>query len=139
MRDTKGNRPILYVIHWEKTQLDYTLEKGTSGGRLEKVTGELYQEGKLASTFSADTGFVDQTKNFLKLEGAVRVQGIEPKATLNCQRMEWYTDKKLLKAFGQVTIRLAEDAKGGGTIGPVDELWCLPKLDSAGTPGFENP
>jgi hypothetical protein len=45
--------------------------------------------------------------------------------------LEWKTDEKLLKAFGKVTIRLPQ-----GTIGPVDELWCLPDLKRAGTPGF---
>jgi len=133
------------VIRWEKTQLDYTLEKGPSAGRLEKVSGELYREGKLASRFTADAGYADDAKHELKLEGAVHVvsEQTEKKdkmtATLTCDRMIWRTDELLAKAYGGVKIvfKSEEKDKTGGTIGPMDELWCLPDLEKVGTPGFD--
>jgi hypothetical protein len=140
--DTDGNRPIRYTIKWEKTQLEYTLQRGASKGRLEKVTGELYREGKLGCTFTADKANVDQEKKLLVLEGNVTAIGVDPQARLECRRLEWKTDEKLLKAFGRVTIKFVQMARdpsektSEGTIGPVDELWCLPDLGRAGTPGF---
>lgn len=144
---------MLYVIHWEKTQLDYTLEKGPSSGRLEKVSGELYRDGKLASRFTADAGYANQAKEELRLEGRVRVvseTALDPKqadkersqATLTCDRVLWKTADKLLKAYGGVKIdfkvlQAGKPEKAGGTMGPMDELWCLPDLAKAGTPGFD--
>jgi|GEM_PF-6883840 len=149
---TEGKRPILYVINWEKSQLDYTLEKGASQGRLEKVTGTLYRDGKPAANFSADTGYMDEKKSEFKVEGNVHAVGIDPKSTLDCQRMEFKVGEKLgqkkitlVKAFGKVTLGLnsSKDPSGKpqmtGTIGPVDELWCMPDLKTAGTPGFFQP
>ena len=43
VRDPEGTRPIRYVINWEESQLDYTLDQGASGGALKKVSGELYR------------------------------------------------------------------------------------------------
>jgi hypothetical protein len=131
-----GNHPIRYTIRWEKTQLDYTLQQGASKGRFEKVTGELYRDGNLGCTFTADAANVDQERKLLVLEGNVTAVGIDPKARLECRRLEWRTDEKLLKTFGNVTIRFVQNGTAEGKIGPVDELWCLPDLERAGTPGF---
>ena len=132
VRETSGERFLLYVIEWEKTQLDYTLEQGASAGRLEKVSGTLYQEGSEASKFSADAAIADKAKGLLVLEGNVSIEGLtDPKGNLKCQKLEWKTNQKLLKAVGDVTLKSTN-----GTIGPVPELWCLPDLKRAGTPGF---
>ncbi|MBC8066554.1 MAG: LPS export ABC transporter periplasmic protein LptC [Chlorobia bacterium] len=131
VRDPKGARPIRYIVRWEKTQLDYTLEQGASAGRLELVSGDLFRDGKLGSKFSADSANADKAKNLLVLDGKVVVIALDPKARMECQRLEWKTDEKLLKAFGNVTIKFED-----GTIGPVDELWCLPDLKQVGTPGY---
>lgn len=134
VRDPEGDRPIRYVIRWESTELDYTLEGGASAGAMEGVSGELYRDGKLGSTFTADSAVADKALGTLVLSGSVKVRGKDPAGELDCQKLEWKTDEKLLKALGQVTIRLPN-----GTIGPVDELWCLPDLKRAGTPGFLQP
>ena len=146
VRGLEGTRPILYVIKWEKTQLDYTLKNGPSSGRLEDVSGDLYRDGKKVSHFTAKTGFADQEKKQLRLEGSVRVVSQDPKATMSCDRMVWQTDELLAKAYGGVTINFKVEQPGpagttveadGGKIGPMDELWCLPDLGKAGTPGFD--
>jgi len=131
VRDPEGDRPIRYVIRWKKTELDYTLGEGATAGEMEGVSGELYRDGKRASSFSADSASADREKKVLVLTGSVKVHAEDPAGDLDCQKLEWKTDEKLLKAFGNVTIRLPE-----GKIGPVDELWCLPDLKRAGTPGF---
>ena len=133
-RDEGGDRPIRYVINWESSQLDYTLSEGASGGKLSKVEGQLYRDGKPASRFSADGAIADRPNKRLHLEGHVIVIGISPKGRLDCQKLEWKTDEKLLKATGKVTLR-----GEAGIIGPIDELWCLPDLKQAGTPGFYQP
>jgi hypothetical protein len=134
VRDPDGERPIRYVLRWKETQLDYTLEKGPAGGKVTGASGEMYREGKLASRFTADSAVADKANNLLTLQGNVVVNGMDPKARLKCQKIEWKIDEKLFKAFGKVTIKFKD-----GTIGPVDELWCLPDLERAGTPGFYAP
>lgn len=149
IRDPK-TLEVTYEIQWEKSQVDYTQEEGARSGRLEKVSGKLYQEGKLASTFKADSAYADQVKKLLRLEGHVTITATPPPTksskkpeenlTLTCEKMSWRTDsklkpeEKLLKATGHVVIR-----SGDGQIGPTDELWCLPDLKEAGTPGFYKP
>jgi len=130
IRDPKS-LVIRYKINWEKSQVDYTREQGAQTGRLDKVSGELYQDGKVASTFAAEYGYANETQKTLRLEQQVKVIAKEGPATLNCDHLSWKTEEKLLKADGAVSIDLAE-----GRIGPVDELWCLPDLKKAGTPGY---
>lgn len=131
VRDPKGDRPIRYVLKWDKTQLDYTLEGGALDGVIDNVAGELYRDGKLGCKFTASSATADKAKNLLVLSGKVTAIGIDPKAKLECEKLEWRTDKKLMKATGNVTITLEQ-----GVVGPVDELWCLPDLEKAGTPGL---
>ena len=131
IRETEGERHILYVIRWRETELEYTLEDGPSTGRLRDVTGELYQNGKRASTFRGVSAVADKEKNLLVISGEVVVDGIDPKATMECDRLEWNTNENQLTATGKVKITFQE-----GVIGPIDELWCLPDLKMAGTPGF---
>ena len=130
IREPSGDRPIRYIIRWKETELDYTLEEGPLGGKLDAVSGELFQDGKPGSTFTANSAVADKSKNLLTLTGKVIAIGRDPKAKLECEKLEWRTDKKLLKATGKVTITFEQ-----GVIGPVDELWCLPDLKMAGTPG----
>lgn len=146
VRDPEGNRPIRYVLRWDKTQLDYTLEGGALDGAVDKVSGEIYRDGKIGCRFTADLATVDKAKKLLVLSGKVTAIGIDTEAKpenviatgidpknskLECERLEWRTDKKLMKATGKVTITLEQ-----GVVGPVDELWCLPDLEKAGTPGL---
>lgn len=131
IRETEGERHILYVIRWRETQLEYTLEGGPSTGQLRDVTGELYQDGKRVSTFRGASAVADKEKHLLVVTGSVVVDGTDPKAKLECERLEWNTKTKQLKAKGKVKITFQE-----GVIGPTDELWCLPDLQRAGTPGF---
>jgi hypothetical protein len=131
VRDPEGERPVRYVIQWKSTELDYTLGEGASAGEMKGVTGVLYRDGKPASRFVAESAVANKDEKRLVLSGDVKVRSSDPKGELDCQRVEWKTDEKQLKAFGKVTIRLPQ-----GTIGPVDEIWCLPDLKRAGTPGF---
>lgn len=131
VREPDGNRHVLYTVKWESSQLDYTLKDGALNGTLRQVSGELYQEGKLASRFVADAARADKAKGQLVLSGKVTVIGLDPQAKLECQKLEWKTKEKRIRALGGVTIRFNQ-----GTIGPMDELWCLPDLKIAGTPGF---
>lgn len=142
LRDTEGDRPIRYILKWTRSQLDYSQEQGALGGRLEGVSGELYQEGKLASRFTAEHATANKAKNQLTLEGRVVIKGLEVDekgkvvsqqiaATLRCHRMEWNTKQEMMRAFEQVTIVSRE-----GTVGPMDEIWCEPSVRRAGTPGF---
>lgn len=142
MRDTEGDRPIRYILKWTSSQLDYSQEQGALGGRLEGVSGELYQEGKLASRFKAEHATANKAKNLLRLEGNVVIEGLEVdgkgkvvsqevSATLRCHRMEWNTKQEMMRAFEQVTVVSRQ-----GTVGPLSELWCEPSVRRAGTPGF---
>jgi hypothetical protein len=130
IREITGARPIRYTIEWQSSALDYTQAGGAIGGKLDKVSGKLYQEGREASRFAADAAIADKTRSSLTLQGHVVVIGDKPAGTLNCSRLEWHTKEKLVKAFGRVTINGDQ-----GTVGPVDELWCFPDLKRAGTPG----
>jgi hypothetical protein len=98
------------------------------------VSGELYRDGKLASRFTADRAVANKAKNLLVLEGKVVVNGIDPKLRLECRKLEWTTNKRLLKVMGNVTIHLEK-----ATIGPNDEYWCYPDLKQGGTPGLLAP
>lgn len=142
LRDTEGDRPIRYILRWTSSQLDYSQEQGALGGRLEEVSGELYQQGKLASRFTADHAMANKAKNLLRLEGNVVIEGLdvdekgkvisqEVAATLRCQRMEWNTKQEMMRAYQKVTVVSRQ-----GTVGPLNELWCDPSVRRAGTPGF---
>lgn len=98
---------------------------------MQGVSGEIYQEGKQVSTFTGARAVANKDKNQLVVTGGVVVNGLDPKAKLECERLEWNTKVKRLDAQGKVKITFQE-----GVLGPMDKLWCLPDLQRAGTPGF---
>jgi hypothetical protein len=155
--DGTGARQIIYKIWWESAQLDYG-EEGAFGGQMKTVRGEIYEDGKVKSTFTADSGSADKTTSLLKLSGRVRVKSVgadakDPKAAANgseqveltCERLEWRNagtsagpDKKptgVIQAMGNVTVKMAT----GGKVGPLPEILATADLKTVGTPeAFKN-
>lgn len=112
----------------ERSELTYVGE-GTVTGRLWKIRGELFQDDRLASRFTADEGTVDQARELLEMRGNVRIREVNEGTLLEAERVAWLPERKLVEAAGSVWIRhRAYEA------GPAERLWAKPDLTEAGTP-----
>ena len=125
-RDENGH--ILWHVESDKSQIVYGGEKKLSGS-LEKVNGDLYENGKLVSTFRADSATADQEENRLELEGKVEVTEMRESATLIAQKVTWDGKQQQIRASGDVRV-VAKSYQ----MGPFKELWASPDLMHVGTP-----
>jgi len=118
-----------WSVKWEEAQIDVTEQAKL--GRMQKVSGELFADGKPKGTYSADSGFADKGKNLLVLKGKVRISSNDPKlkATLLCDEVRYDADEKLVRARGNVRVESEQ-----GNLSTLSELWATPDLTSFGTP-----
>lgn len=125
-----GNvRKRLWTVKWQKADLVYG-EGGAIGGSMSEVTGEIYGDGKEASTFKAKSAEADRDTGELKLVGAVEVRSIQPGATLRCETLRWASNgQEIVRAQGQVRVE-----SDGYRLGSFEQLWATPDLSQVGTP-----
>ena len=117
-----------FTVRWVSGGFD--AEKGTvSTGHLERPQGEIFTNGKPASTYRADTGDAVREAKRLDMRGDVVLRSSDGRQTLKSPAAQYRGDVKLLRATGGVV------ATGPfGTLSGVPELWATPDLRLIGTP-----
>lgn len=102
------------------------------------VDGELYIDGKIASTFTADAAEADQATRSLDLKGHVSMVSVpdakNPKIpkeplTLTADRAKWLDSRKVVAAQGSVWVRSSVYQ-----MGEYAELWATQDLKKIATP-----
>jgi len=150
------SREISYHIKWETAQVAAG-DKGISAGRMDTVSGEMYDKGEVVNTFKADHADADRSKQLLILTGHVQVdskgnqdastvpvQGsqappAQKSARIVCERLEWHAVEKVFlgRRYYSGTVKAFHniDLTGSyGVISGLDELWATPDLTHVGTP-----
>ncbi len=118
----------LYTVAWKSAAL--TLAKsGIQEGRMNGVSGTVYEDGKPKSTYSAETGYARKASGDLRLEGRVVVKSPRYGSTLTARKLEWLPDVKRYRASGDVRV-----SGDWGVMGPADVLLATSDLKIVGTP-----
>ncbi|ARU42117.1 LPS export ABC transporter periplasmic protein LptC [Armatimonadetes bacterium Uphvl-Ar1] len=93
------------------------------------VTGEIYSDGKTASTFTADSAKAVTESKKLVLDKNVKVTSLSQKMTLQADKITWMDDKQLFAAVGNVLIDSPD-----WQLGKMPEVWATPDLSKIGSP-----
>jgi lipopolysaccharide assembly outer membrane protein LptD (OstA) len=96
---------------------------------LSAVTGEIFENKKTSSTFSADDAKAATETKKLVLIGNVKLSSVEQKVSLTADKITWMEEKELFAATGNVQIDSPE-----WLLGKMDEVWATPDLSKIGTP-----
>lgn len=147
-RDKKSGQ-ALWDVEWESSRVQPG--DGTAKAELRTVTGKLYTDGKVSTTFEADGARIDQEQKLLVLKGKVKLTSLGapgtisadgevkeaiPSGVLTCDQVRYEAkvkDKEVVKARGGVVVKTDQ-----GTIGPTPELWANAKLTVVATPDLFN-
>ena len=123
-------REELWLIEWQSANL--AIVNGMQSGNMFKVNGQAFENGAVASTFSADHAEADRAANRLILDGGItitsEVSKEKGKTNLTAKKVEWMADIKVYKASGDVVLDGPQ-----GVVGPVDVLYVSPKLSRVAT------
>ena len=93
------------------------------------VTGELLEDGEVASRFASDKGQADTKTGRLVLDGRVKITSETDDIYLTASKVTYIEQRELIVAEGEVWIR-----SSGWTAGPFAKLVCNPGLQEFGTP-----
>lgn len=129
-----GVRRKLWTVRWESAYLRYA-SNGAVGGDMDVVTGSLYKDDKVVSTYKAKKAVADEVTGELKLEGDVEVYSPEQNSTLRSETLIWASKgREVIKAKGRVRLESPLYVAG-----EVPELWADPDLGRVATPEvFDN-
>lgn len=116
-----------FVVRAQSSEIQ--VEKGGSQSGLDKVEGEIFQKGKLASRFTASQGRVDQSARSLQASGKVEVRDTSRGIVLRADNVRYREGEAKIVASGRVTVSSEE-----WRIGPFDQLAATPDLSRVGTP-----
>jgi lipopolysaccharide assembly outer membrane protein LptD (OstA) len=116
-----------FVVRAQSSEIE--VEKGGSQSGLERVDGEIFQQGKVAARFSASRGQVDQASRSLLATGSVVVRDTKRGIALRADRVRYREGEAKLVASGRVTV-----SSESWRIGPFDQLAATPDLSRVGTP-----
>jgi hypothetical protein len=125
---TGPKREHLYSLNWKSGKAT-TKDQKNFYFVLSGVTGTIFEDGKAASTFRADTAVADQTVGNLTLSGSVTMKSLQSagsdadEKTLNCEQMHYQDSDRIVRFSGEVTL-----SGKGFTLGPFPELWATPDL-----------
>lgn len=127
MARTEDQKPTWTVKARNATLNMFTDSNVTSV--LTDVTGELFDQGRAASSYEADRAFANRSTKNLQLKGNVRVTSPDKSTTLLCSALDWRPDLELIQARGDVRLM------GEGYVSGLFQLvWLTPDLNRAGTP-----
>jgi len=104
-------------------------ESGNNEFFLTTVTGEIFENNKTSSTFSAKEAKAATETKKLVLTGNVKLTSVPQKVMLSADKITWMEDKELFAATGNVQIDSPE-----WQLGNMDEVWATPDLSKIGTP-----
>ena len=119
----------LYTIKWQSAALTLAEGVGIQEGRMNAVTGTVYEGQKAKSTFAAETGYAKKATQTLFLKGKVEVRSPQHGAVLRAAKLEWLPNVQRYRATGSVTLSTPT-----GISGPMPELLATSDLRRFGTP-----
>lgn len=93
------------------------------------VTGDLLEDGEVASRFSSDQGQADTDTGRLVLDGRVKITSETDDLTLTAAKVTYDEQRELIVAEGEVWVR-----SGEWNLGPFAKLVSNPSLQEFGTP-----
>lgn len=125
VNDADGN--LLWSIAGESTRVGIDSENG-SQAFLEKVAGQVFENGKAVSKFESQSGKADTNSRTFKLLERVTVQSLAVKATLEADELEWLADKELFVATGSVTVK-----RDDWSFGPTPKIYARADLSAIGS------
>lgn len=96
---------------------------------LKDVKGDLFDKGKVASSYQAENAFANRSTKNLQLKGNVMVTNPDKTVTLHCNALDWRPDLELIQARGDVRL-----IGNGYQSGSFQLVWLSPDLNRAGTP-----
>lgn len=133
-RDEKGQ--TTWVVRAAESSGQIVGEASTI--KLKRVEGDIYMDGKKASSFEADEADADQATRSLVLRGHVKLVS-EPgesgsklpstPVTISAQRAKWLDSRKVVAAQGSVWVRSSVYE-----MGEYAELWATQDLKKIATP-----
>lgn len=94
-----------WTVHWKSAQLEYSPDGNQVGGKMESVTGILYDKGKEGSTFEAGAAFVEKGSTILNLGGGVVVKSALPNGSMRCNKISYESEKGIVDAVGEIEVR----------------------------------
>ena len=93
------------------------------------VTGDLFENGEVASRFASDKGQADTSSGRLVLDGHVKITSETDDLYLTASKVTYDEQRELIVAEGEVWVRSSE-----WNAGPFDKLVSNPSLQKFGTP-----
>lgn len=94
-----------------------------------QVEGEVYEKGKVASTFRSQEAKAASETRQMVLTGKVRIDSVRQNVFLTADKVSWMEDLQLFSAKGNVRIE-----SPAWELGKMDEVWATPDLSRIGTP-----
>lgn len=124
----EGELPGAWTMKAEESSMRFQGEEESSA-IVQRVTGQLLKDGKVASNFVADSGEADTKTGRLVLTGHVKVTSERDGVVLVAERLTYDKNRALLFAEGRVEVQ--SDA---WLSGPFAKLVATPGLERIGTP-----
>lgn len=112
-----AKRQRLYTARWTDGQVSIG-EKGVRSVKMTGVSGEIFRDEKERARYRADGGRTVDGTRVLALAGRVRVTAKDPKAVLECDRLEYHPGRAAVRARGNVRLD-----SGGSRLEGFSELW----------------
>lgn len=118
----------VWTLHGESSRVGMQ-SQGETEIFANNVSGEIFQKGKLASTFKALEAKAARESRTLVLNNRVEIQSVSDKIILRADKVNWMEDREMFAATGNVEID-----SPGWQLGKMDEVWATPDLTKIGTP-----
>jgi len=119
---------MVWTLHGESSRVGLETE-GETELFANNVSGEIFQNGKVASTFKAMEAKAARESRTLVLSNRVEIQSLAEKITLRADKVNWMEDREMFSATGNVEVD-----SPGWLLGKMEEVWATPDLTKIGTP-----
>lgn len=119
---------VVWTLHGESSRVGLETE-GETQIFANNVSGEIFENGKVASTFKAMEAKAARESRTLLLNDRVEIQSVAENITLRADKVNWMEDRKLFAATGNVEVD-----SPNWLLGKMEEVWATPDLTKIGTP-----
>lgn len=128
LESTNSAGKTVWILNGEAVRAGLE-ESGNNEFFVTTATGEIYTDGEVASTFTADEAKASTETKKLVLDQNVMIKSNSQKLTLKADKITWMEERQLFAASGNVKI----DSKTW-QLGDMPEVWATPDLSKIGSP-----
>lgn len=121
-------RQELWRVHWQSGRVTI-FSKGGLAGTMQTVTGEIFQGGRVSTTFSSDTAVAERAGETLTLRGKVTVKSKTDPVTIYCDQLVYIPRLRSVRANGNVRI-----VTETGELRSTGDILANPDLSQIATP-----